>query len=209
MEYIDGENLFEKNHSLNEKEVKFIAHQAGLINSTKLKPFQVYDSWAIINFLKEFKEKSKFLSEKDLDLVKPLVNKFKDLKIETLPHCFVHGDMIKTNVIKDSKGKLWILDFSVSNYYPRIQELAVLACNLFFDENNKEKSDKNLKIALEEYQKIIKLTDKELNSLNTYIELAHAMHLLCANEEKINKNNNSEENEYWLGQGRKGLQQSY
>ena len=123
------------------------------------------DEWAITNFLKEFKKKKGTLSKEDLELIEPLVKKFKDMKIEELPHCFVHGDIIVTNVMKDSNDKLWIIDFSVSNYYPRIQELAVLACNLFFDEDNKEESDKNMKIALEEYQKKIQILKNQINIL--------------------------------------------
>jgi len=85
--------------------------------------------------------------------------------------------------------------------------LAVLACNLFFNAKSKEESENNLNIALEEYQKRIPLTDKELVTLPTYIKLAHAMHILCANYEEVAKNNVSEENEYWLQQGRAGLEQ--
>ena len=207
-EFISGKTLFELKEELNKDEIKFIAKQISLINSIKLKPKFMDDEWAITNFLKEFKKKKGTLSKEDLELIEPLVKKFKDMKIEELPHCFVHGDIIVTNVMKDSNDKLWIIDFSVSNYYPRIQELAVLACNLFFDEDNKEESDKNMKIALEEYQKKIKLTEKELDSLETYIKLAHAMHLLSANFEKVKMNNNSEENEYWINQGKKGLMQN-
>jgi Ser/Thr protein kinase RdoA (MazF antagonist) len=139
--------------------------------------------------------------------MKPLLQEFKDLKIQKLPRCFVHGDIISPNVIRDKKRKIWIIDFSVSNYYPRIQELAVLACNMFFCENDKEKSEENLKLALKEYQKNIKLTAKELKSLPVYIKFAHAMHILSANYQKIVKKNNSAENEYFLRQGRLGLAQ--
>ncbi len=204
-EFIDGKTLFELKTKLNNEEIIFIANQISMINSINLKPNVVYDEWAIINFLKEFKKKKIALSKEDLEIIKPLVNKFKELGIDNLPYCFVHGDIITTNVMKDSDSKLWIIDFSVSNYYPRIQELAVIACNLLFDENSKENSEKNFKIALNEYLKTTPLTKSELDALPTYIELAHAMHLLSANYEKVNKNNSSEENEYWLNQGRMGL----
>jgi len=195
MEFINGKTIYELEKQLDNKEIKFIAHQTALINSIKLKPKLIYDEWAITNLLSEFEKKRKFLSEEDLRLIEPLIKEFKDLEIEKLPHCFVHGDITETNIMKDNKGDLWIIDFSVSNYYPRIQELAVLACNLFFDEKNKENTEKNLKTALEEYQKVISLTEKELESLPTYIKLAHTMHILNANFEKINKENNSIENE--------------
>ena len=162
MEYIKGKDIFSLRKTLNENEIKFIAKQAALINSIDIKPQAIYDSWAIVNFQEEFRKTKKYLSVRDLKLIEPLVQEFNNLRIKELPHCFVHGDIIATNVMKD-KDKLWIIDFVVANYYPRIQELAVLACNLFFDAKSKTKSENNLNIALEEYQKKIKLTDKELN----------------------------------------------
>jgi len=207
MDYIEGDNLYNLNKSLNNEEVRFLAGQAALINSIDIKPYLIYDPWAITNFLKEFEQKSGYFSSEDLQLVKPLVKDFKKLQINKLPQSFVHGDIIVTNVLKDKNNKLWIIDFSVSNVYPRIQELAVLACNLLFNSKDKYASEKNLEIALEEYQKTIKLTSQELSSLQTYIKLAHAMHVLSANYEKVSKKNISKENEYWLQQGRLGIKQ--
>jgi len=207
LDFIDGKNLYESGQNLNADEIKFIARQAALINSINIKPSFIYDHWAITNFLKEYNIKSKCLMPDDLKLLKPLVPEFKSLGIESLPHCFVHGDIRATNLMKDKRGKLWIIDFAVSNYYPRIQELAVLACNLLFNAKDKAASAKNLSIALEEYQKKIKLTPLELKKLPAYIKLAHAMHVLNASFEKVNNHNTSIENEYWLGQGRAGLRQ--
>ena len=205
MEHIEGQTIFELNEKLNLDEIKFIAKQAALINSMEFKPKYLYDSWAIVNFLKEFEKKSKYLPEEDMKRVQPLIEEFKEIKVDELPHCFVHGDILKTNVMKDVNNKLWIIDFSVSNYYPRIQELAVLACNLFFNAENKEESEKNLDIALKEYQRTVKLTDRELKVLPTYIKLAHAMHIVGSHQSAVE--GSSEETEYWLKQGRSGLEQ--
>lgn len=205
LEFIDGKTLFELKERLSSDEIKFLAYQASLINTINLKPRVVYDEWAITNFNKEFKKKKTALSKEDLEIIEPLIDKFNKLQIEKLPHCLVHGDIIVTNIMKDINDKLWIIDFAVSNYYPRIQELAIMACNLLFDENNKANNEKNLEMALKEYQKIIPLTKSELEILPIYIKFAHAMHLLSANYEKVHENNSSEENEYWLNQGKAGL----
>lgn len=206
-EYLSGKDLFRLNKTPDSGEIRFIAQQAALINSIKIKPSFIYDSWAITNFKKEFEKKAKYLPSDDMKIIMPLVKEFDGLKIHNLPHCFVHGDILRTNVMKDDKNELWIIDFSVSNYYPRIQELAVLACDLLFDPKNKMKSEENLGIALNEYQKRIPLTEKELNALPTYIKLAHAMHLLRANYEKVVGKNISKENEHFLNWGRMGIKQ--
>jgi Ser/Thr protein kinase RdoA (MazF antagonist) len=205
MDFINGKDFFISKQPVTKKDMASLAHEASLINEINVKPEGIYDSWAIPNFLLEFEKKKQFLEKEDFDLIEPIVQEFKELKIETLPHCFVHGDIIKTNVIKDESDKIWIVDFSVSNYYPRIQELAILACDLLFDKNDKEESERNLRIALEEYQKRIKLTEQEIDALPIYIKLAHIMHVLLATYEKKAKNNNSEENDYFIEIGKAGL----
>jgi len=205
MDFIDGKTLYELNEALGHEEIIFLAKQAALINSIDIKPKPVYDSWAIVNFLKEYKKKGRYMSKSDADLVKPLVEEFKSLNLNELSHCFVHGDIIATNVMKDKQGQLWIIDFAVSNYYPRIQELAVLACNLLFNPKSESESKNNLDIVLKEYQKKIKLTEQELAVLPTYIKLAHAMHILGGSHGKATGIGTKKENEYWLQQGRAGL----
>jgi Ser/Thr protein kinase RdoA (MazF antagonist) len=173
-----------------------------------IRPDFIYDAWAIVNFPREYAEKGRYLEPADDLLVKPLVNHFAELEIDKLPHCFAHGDLIATNVMKDKTGALWIVDFAVSNYYPRIQELAVLACNLCFDETDADQSRNKGRVLLETYQKAVPLTITELKAAPTYVRLAHAMHLLEANYERIAGGNDTLENAYWFRQGRAGLLQS-
>ncbi|MDO8500107.1 MAG: phosphotransferase [bacterium] len=205
MQHIDGMNLYDLNSRLNLKEQKFLIKEAARINKIKFKPKFIYDSWAVSNFLKEFKKKRKYLdagSKKILDL---LAKKFLKLRLATLPHCLVHGDIIKTNVLKSKIGKLFIIDFSVSNYYPRIQELAVLLCSCLFDELHPKNIERQRDFAIKEYQKHIRLTDKEIAALPIFCDAAHAMHILQATYEKKVRNNNSQENAYWLKLGKIGL----
>lgn len=209
MDFIEGETIYDSDVRLNDEEIKFVSKQLALINSVSLNPKKIYDSWSVENFIKEYKKKSKYLSENDLKLIKPLIKKFKDLKIKSLPHCFAHGDVISTNVLRDKNGKLWIIDFSVANYCPRIQEISVFACNLIFYGENLQKNQEKLDIAINEYEKIQKLTSIEKEELPTYISICHAMHILCANYEKVVNKNNSKENEYWLNEGRIGLKSTF
>jgi Ser/Thr protein kinase RdoA (MazF antagonist) len=205
MEFIDGVSFYEEKLKATLEEMRLLVQQAALINKIDLKPKFVHDSWAIVNFLDEYKNKKQYLDAADRELIEPLAQQFSILNLDELPHCFVHGDIIKTNVIKETNGKLYIIDFSVSSYYPRVQELAVLLCNLLFDEDNPETFNDNYKLALEEYQKYITLTKKEIEILPLYVRVAHVMHVICATYEKAANGNNSVENEYWINLGRIGL----
>lgn len=205
MQYIDGKTFYELQTTPTAEEKRFIVKQAALINKINSKPSPVYDHWAITNFPQEYKEKSSYLNEEDKKLIEPMVDIYNSLSIDGLPHCFVHGDIIKTNTMRSANGDIYILDFAVANYYPRIQELAVILCDLFFDPQKPEEFPKNYDLALNEYQSYISLTADELNKLPDYIKLAHTMHILLANYEKAVNRNKSFENEYFLGMGRIGL----
>jgi len=205
MKYIDGKSLYESREKVSLEDARFLVHKAALINQIDLKVPFVYDSWAIVNFVKEWKENKKVFPEDDNILIDPVFNSFSKLEIKSLPTAFVHGDIIKTNVMRDKNGKLYILDFSVANNYPRIQELAVLLCNLLYSDKNPSDFMDYYELALDEYKKRIELTKLEVGSLPLYLKAAHAMHIIGAGREKYKKGNESEENEYWLDQGRKGL----
>ena len=205
--FVEGKTFFELDEKPSNKEIAFLAQQAALINTINIRPAAVYDHWAIVNFKKEFAEKKQYLAEKDLEDLQKVYAEFNKIDLTVLPHCFAHGDIIAPNVVKDNKGKLWIIDFAVSNYYPRIVELAVLACGLLFDSDNKKGTEENLSHAIKEYQKTVSLSNEELDLLPTFIKVAHCMHVLLASYEKNSEKNRSKENEYYLQLGRAGLNQ--
>jgi len=205
MQYIDGKNFYELQTIPTTEEKRFIIKQAALINKINIKPSFVYDRWAITSFLKEYNKKSEYFNKNDKKLIEPIIETYNSLSIDDLPHCFVHGDITKTNTMKSANGDIYILDFAVANYYPRIQELAVILCDLFFHPKNPNEFPKNYELALNEYQNYIPLTDDELKKLPNYVKLAHSMHILLANYEKVANKNSSSENEYFLGIGRVGL----
>lgn len=203
MEYIDGKDFFLLKEKPTYQEMKFLAHQAARINMLNIRPKFVYDSWAIPNLLNEYKKTKEYLNKNDRAIIEPLVKQFSSLHLDTLPHAFVHGDIIATNTIRSNNGTVYIIDFAVANWYPRIQELAILLCDLFFVKDT-GKYLANYNLALQEYQKVITLEQAELNILPTYIKLAHAMHIIPATREKIN-GNTLPENNFWLQSGQDGI----
>lgn len=204
-QFIDGQNFIQIGTKPTKDEQKLILQQASLINQINFKPNFVYDSWAIINFEKEFEEKGKYLLQNYQIKLHKLLNDFSKIKLEKLPHCFVHGDIMSGNIMRDKNGKIYILDFAVSQYYPRITELATLiACN-FFDSKEPEQLQNIYAFTVNEYQKYSKLQKDELNALPIFIQATFAMYLLRANYEKVVNKNNSKENEHWLKVGITGI----
>lgn len=104
-EYIDGKNYFELNQKASKEIIKELAKQTAMINQLDIKPDFIYDSWAIINFEEEYKNKREYLSDKYKEEFDQLLTKFKCIDLDKLPKGFVHGDIISTNVMLDSTNK--------------------------------------------------------------------------------------------------------
>lgn len=202
-EYIDGKNIFELNQKASKEIIKELAKQTAMINQLDIKPDFIYDSWAIINFEEEYKNKREYLSDKYKEEFDKLLTKFKCIDLDKLPKGFVHGDIISTNVMLDSTNKVWIIDFAVSNYLPRIIDLAVISCNMCLDNSSKENTYENIALLVSEYNKYTPLSEYELSAFKTFYKLANAMHILQT-QYIIKTYGDSTENEYWLNEGMVG-----
>lgn len=202
-EYIDGKNYFELNQKASKEIIKDLAIQTAMINQLDIKPDFIYDSWAIINFEQEYKNKREYISQKYQNEFDRLLIKLRSINFEKLPKAFVHGDIISTNVMLDNTNKIWIIDFAVSNYLPRIIDLAVISCNMCLDEKSEENTCENIDLLLKEYNKYNQLTEYELNVFEIFYKLANAMHILQT-QYIIKTDGNSKENQYWLNEGIKG-----
>ena len=199
-EYISGKNYYEIGENPSTKVIKEIAKQTALINNLDIKPEFIYDTWAIINFEKEYSEKREYLPDKYKEEFDKLLIDLKNIDFNKLPKGFVHGDIISTNIMLDNNSKVWILDYAVSNYLPRIIDLAVTSCNMCLDESSKDKTYENIITLLSEYNKYNKLTEYELEVFGTFYKLANAMHILEPTY-IIKTDGDSVENQYWLNEG--------
>ena len=203
-EYVNGKSFYDLNEIPTEKEIKEIIKQMVYIHNAKLDSEYIYDKWTITNFIKEYKDKKNYLDKKYIDIFNKLTNRLKKVDFNKLVYSFVHGDIISSNVMKDKNNKLWIIDFAVSNYLPRIVDLAVTSCNLCLNPTSKAKTIESTKMILEEYQKYIKLNEYELETFPLFYDLANAMGIL-----QISYLNSigeaSDEDKFWLEESEKGL----
>ncbi len=206
-EYINGKSFLDLEEMPNETEIKEIIRQMANIHRAELKSDFIYDIWTITNFTKEFETKGKYLDQQYYEKFKELSDKLKKVDLKKLPHSFVHGDIISSNVIKDNNNKLWIIDFAVSNYLPRIIDLVVTGDNLCLDPNSKENTIKNFKSIINEYEKYNKLVDYEKEIIPLFFDLENAMGILQINSIK-QSGEYSKEDEYWLKVSEQGLKYS-
>lgn len=207
MRFVEGRSFLELDRSPSDEERKAVLEQAAMVNSIDYEPPYLFDSWAIPNIHAMLEKVEQYIAPEDLLLVEQAIAGYDAIPIDDLPHCFVHGDFTKANVIKGEDGKIYILDFSVANRYPRIQELAVIVANLMHNDGEETLEQKCEQVA-DEYSELNLLTDQERKHLPAYTLAGVAMEFMGAHQEKYINGNDTEETDYWLSLGREGLRKA-
>jgi len=202
MRFVDGKTFYELDRAPNEAERQAVLEQAKKVNSIEYHPTYIFDSWAIPNIRAMLEKVRKFAALEDLRLAEQAVLRYEAISVATLPHAFVHGDFTKANVMKGDDGEIYVFDFSVANWYPRVQELAVIVANLLHDKTSTRSLQETCDLVASEYGS---LTDIERQYLPTYALAGVAMEFLGAHQEKYINGIDTEENNYWMSLGREGL----
>lgn len=177
-EYIAGKSFYDLEIKPNSEEIKEIVRQMVNIHKLMQRPNYIYDEWTITNFKQELEDKAKYLDNKYLSYFEELKEKYKKIDIQKLPHCFIHGDIITSNIIKDENNKLWLIDFGVSNYLPRMIDLVVSACDLCLELEDIQKTASRIKMLIGEYEKYSKLTDYEKQVFPIFFDIVNAIGIL-------------------------------
>jgi len=209
MKFIEGKTFIELDRVPNAEERRMVIEQAAKINGLDYQPPYLSDSWAIPNIKIMFERVKNFIQSEDLSLVERTIALYSKIPVDTLPHCFVHGDFTKTNILKGDDGKIYILDFSVANWYPRIQEIAVIVANLLYDKNRPSTLKDRIALVLSEYNKLKPLAAAERQYIYPYALAGVAMEFLGAHQEKYINGNDTEETDFWLNLGRDGLKKEF
>lgn len=208
MRFVEGKTFLELDRAPNVEELKDVIEQASKINGIDYHPPYLFDSWAIPNIETMFERVKQFVNPNDLQLVEQTIVRYKQIPVKELPHCFVHGDFTKANVVKADEGNIYILDFSVANWYPRIQELAVIAANLLHDDKKSSSLHDKCEQIADEYSKFSPLTSAERQHLHDYALAGIAMEFMGSHQEKYINGNDTAETAYWLNLGREGLEKA-
>lgn len=205
MQFVPGKSFLELDRAPDPEELQRVLEQAAKVNKIDYRPPYLFDSWAIPNIKVMFDKIKEFIKAEDIPLVEQAMTRYAEIPVDDLPQSFVHGDFTKANVLKGDDGKVYILDFSVANWYPRIQELAVICANLLHDSNNPISLQDKCEMVADKYSKLNPLTPEERQHLYTYTLAGVAMEFMGSHQEKYINGNDTEETDYWLNLGREGL----
>ncbi|HUD03348.1 MAG TPA: phosphotransferase [Patescibacteria group bacterium] len=179
------------------------------IHNLNLNPPFVFDSWAIPQIHQMYQATEQYLDEQGKQLARQAIDRYDSIDVKKLEHCFVHGDIIATNTLKGSDGKIWILDFAVSNVYPKIQELAVMTSSLLADGSNslslKERANRVLQAYLSANGRI---AGYDQTVLLDYAIAGAAMEFLGGHKAKHIDKEDVEESEHWISIGKQALEEA-
>lgn len=206
--WIEGNTFFDLDDVPSQKELEEIIKQAVKINSISLKPVYYHDIWAVQHIHSLYEKVKPFLSKQENQMMQATLARFDKIPMNKLPKGLVHGDFTKGNIIKTKSGKPYLIDFSVTNWAPRIVDLGIIIANLMFDTKKKIPLAERVKTASDLYQKYAKLTNLELNHLYDLSLCQTAMEFLGSIWRQNFLDDKSEETKYWLRLGREGIKEA-
>jgi Ser/Thr protein kinase RdoA (MazF antagonist) len=210
MAFIPGKTFYEAGgdyQAPNDEQLKLVVAEAAKINAIDYDPPYQFDSWAIPNMHWMYDQTREYLSDEGRELVEKALCIYDAIPLDKLPKAFVHGDIIKTNVIIGNDGKAYIIDFAVSNTYPRIQELAVISANLLFDGKTplRERTEKVTTMYIEAGGD---LTDLEKRHIFDYALPGTAMEYMGSIWERDVNGDTTPEIDHWAELGLRGLREA-
>lgn len=192
IEYINGKNFFDLKEKPNNLELDQIVDIASNLSNIDYKPTFTYDTWAITSFCNEYEKKRELFNEQIKAIIDPIYKEFKNFDYDLLPKAFVHGDIMSTNLLKDINNKIWLIDFSVSNYTARINEIIVICDDLALIMGNKEESIKRIKYVFEKWCMKVNATEFEKDSFDLLFRVANAINIMNSTYEQLNGNDSEE-----------------
>ena len=227
MEFVNGKTIYDLKKDVDLKtliKITFDLLKYNCVNielqkylsSEDAKQFKQYDMWGYENFIKEYKKKSKYLQEEDKRLLTKVVDYFNNMQLRydtydkyfankgvIPPYMSAHNDFISTNILIDENKKPHYIDFSVSSVALNFVDIAIFGSDSLMAKN----------ITASKYAKYLKIVSyilyrahiMEYNYYPSAVAVQHAIHVLIANYYKVCKNIDSDENNYFLNLGRRGL----
>ncbi len=208
MEAVKGKTFYDLDSTPTPQQLDALMHEVVKISHISYMPEAEYDSWAIPHIDAAYEQALPHMPSDAKQLVDQAVAAYNALPLADLPTCFVHGDLTKANVMVGDDGMLYVIDFSVANMYPRIQELVVMATSLMYDKHTPLDLRDRLDILADRYvENGGELTDIERTSMFAYALAGLAMEYLGSLNEQV-KNGHSDEAEHWQHVGLQGLKEA-
>lgn len=178
MDHAPGQTYYELSRPPTEAELGKVIEQAARIHRIDAQPEPVFDPWAIANLVPLAGQVGHLLDDEQHALVDGAIGELRAVDWDGLPHALIHADLTAGNVLLGPDGEITVLDFALANYWPRLQEVAVIAASLMH--GSAASLPERMATAARMYSAVaaMPLTATEQAALDSFGRWAAAMELL-------------------------------
>lgn len=198
MEYIDGSDLYSMDKQITKKDIEKLIDILIPLHKIEDKiENKDYDEYCFMKIKEDYK-KTKHVLPKDIKVqVEEIIEDFEKIELEKLPKCFIHGDLISSNIMKDKNKDLWLIDFYQSGIGVRILDIVKILNSVIYNYNYEQGTKELEQYFIEEYNKRMILTEYELEILPILRKIDVCVGMMMETFDAIEGRDN-EENQYWL-----------
>lgn len=201
MECIDGQDLFSSKKRITNIEIDQLVEIMIALHHIKDKLEIEYDLWSFMKFDKVYQLVKPHI-DKTQEMEK-LLQKYKQINFSIFPTCYIHGDLISTNIMRSQKGELSLIDFTSSGTGIRILDIVKVINSVIFNYEKIGESKEQIEYFLEQYQKKEKLSKEELGYLPFLLQVDSHTSVMLAEYEKEKNQIDNQENEFWIANDKK------
>lgn len=198
MEYIDGSDLYSINKQITKQDIEKLIDILIPLHKIEDKiENKEYDEYCFMKIKEDYQKTKNVLPRYIREQVGKIIKDFEKIELEKLPKCFIHGDLISSNIMKDKNKNLWLIDFYQSGIGLRILDI-VKVLNSVIDNYKYENDTEELEqYFLKEYNKKMPLTTYELEVLPILRKIDVCVGMMMETFDAIEGRDN-DENQYWL-----------
>lgn len=198
MEYIDGSDLYSIDKQITKKDIEKLIDILIPLHKIEDKiENKEYDEYCFMKIKEDYKKTKEVLPKSIKEQVEQTIGDFEKIELEKLPKCFIHGDLISSNIMKDKNKNLYLIDFYQSGIGLRILDI-VKVLNSVIDNYKYENDTEELEqYFLKQYNKKMPLTAYELEVLPILRKIDVCVGMMMETFDAIEGRDN-EENQYWL-----------
>lgn len=198
MECIDGKDLYSINEVVRKEDIDKLINIIVPFHQMKEKiEIDDYDEYCFMKIKYDYEKTREYLPQNIRVQIEEAIKEFDKIDLEKLSKCFIHGDLISTNIMKDKSNDLWLIDFYQSGNGIRILDIVKILNSVIYNYQYDNQTDELEKYFLNKYIKEMPLSEYELEILPTIRKIDAITGIMMETYDKV-KGKDSTENQYWL-----------
>lgn len=198
MECIDGMDLYSINKVITKEDIDKLVDMVVTFHKIEEKiEINDYDEYCFMKIKYDYEKTEKYLPKDIKTQIEEVIKEFEKIELGKLPKCFIHGDLISTNIMKDKNNQLWLIDFYESGVGIRILDIVKILNSVIYNYQYEDETNKLEEHFLHRYEEEMPLTEYELKVLPVLRKADALVGIMLETYDALRGRDNVE-NQYWL-----------